>query len=109
MRAGAGYLLLVSDRTPPALEEHPEAVAEACGGPSHLAVEVAADGFLGPGLVVELSPALLLRVACHICHHLGGSSGVSPEPGPPPAPVNNVYCLPDVLVFHPVLPESPSP
>lgn len=35
-----------------------------------LTVEVAADGFLGPGLVVELSPAFLFRVTGHICHDL---------------------------------------
>lgn len=67
------------------LLERGEGEARGTRAPPHLAVEIAADGFLGPGLVVKLSPALLLRVACHICHHLGGSSGVSPEPGPPPA------------------------
>lgn len=51
--------------------------AEGAGGrASHLAVEIAADGLLGPRLVVELSPALLLGVARHVCHHLGGSSRV---------------------------------
>lgn len=44
-------------------------------GLHYLTVEVSADGFLGPGLVVELSPALFLRVTSHICHHLGGSMG----------------------------------
>lgn len=39
-------------------------------GLHYLTVEVAADGFLGPGLVVELSPAFFLRVTGHICHHL---------------------------------------
>lgn len=36
----------------------------------YLAVEVAADGFLGPGLVVKRRPALLLRVPHHVCHQL---------------------------------------
>lgn len=40
-------------------------------GLHYLTVEVAADCFLGPGLVVELSPAFLFRVTGHICHHLG--------------------------------------
>lgn len=53
-----------------------------CRAPSHLAVEVAADRFLRPGLVVELSAALLLRVACHICHHLGGRVASALSPGP---------------------------
>lgn len=34
----------------------------------NLAVEIAADGLLGPGLVVERRPALLLWVPHHICH-----------------------------------------
>lgn len=36
----------------------------------HLAVEIAADGFLGPGLVVKRRPPLLFRVPHHICHEL---------------------------------------
>lgn len=34
----------------------------------NLAVEIAADGLLGPGLVVERRPALLLWIPHHICH-----------------------------------------
>ena len=36
----------------------------------HLAVEIAADGLLGPGLVVKRRPPLLLRVPHHVCHQL---------------------------------------
>lgn len=39
-------------------------------GVSHLAVDVAADGLLGPGLVVEGRPPLLLGVPHHVSHQL---------------------------------------
>lgn len=70
----------------------------------YLTVEVAADGFLGPGLVVELSPAFLFRVTSHICHHLGGSMG-SEFPRTSPARVACPSFPPHVLVLLSVLPE----
>lgn len=64
-------------------------------GLHYLTVEVAADSFLGPGLVVELSPALFLGVTGHICHHLGGSTG--------PAVSSKCLTCPSCMLLFPSL------